>query len=143
MGHRHAMATAKVMRTAAFTGCGSPHGGVRVRARPRPTGLPRQSHHKSVQSPWRGRYAGQMRTSATAVPGRSPWMNDRVSVLLRLLEEHHGLHVPWELARVQVTCHIDLLSSVFRLNRQAARKHVTDAVLYEIACEIAATVTSE
>lgn len=142
MGHRHAMATAKIMRTAAFTGCGAPHGDVEVRARLGPTMLPRQSHHGRLDSP-RCRYSGQMRTSATVVTGRSPWMNNRVATLLRLLDEHHGLHVPWELARAQITGHVDLLASVFRLNRQAARKHVTDAVLYEIACDVAATISSE
>ncbi|MGV0743139.1 hypothetical protein [Mycolicibacterium sp. XJ870] len=82
-----------------------------------------------------------MRTSATAVTGRSPWMNDRVTALLRLLEDHHGLHVPREMARVQIACHIDLLVSILRLDRQAARRFVSDEVLYEIACDIAATVT--
>ncbi|MBU8807781.1 hypothetical protein KL953_02640 [Mycolicibacterium goodii] len=142
MGHRHAMATAKVMRTAAFTGCDSPHGDVRVvRARTRSTDLPRQTLHGPSDDARRRRYTGVRRTSV--LPGRSPWMNDRVTVLLQFLAEDHGLHVPVELARVQVTGHIDLLVSVLRLDRQTARRHVTDEVLRELACDIAATVITD
>ena len=129
MGHRHAMATAKVMRTAAFTGCNSPHGDVRVRARVRPAASERQTH--------------QLRTSTSTMAGRSPWMNDRVTVLRRFLAELHGLHLPPELARVQVAGHIELLVSVLRLNRQSARQFVTDDVLREMAVDIATAVASD
>ncbi|ABK70359.1 hypothetical protein [Mycolicibacterium smegmatis] len=142
MGHKHAMATAKVMRTAAFTGCDSPHGDVRVvRARAQSANLPRQAHHAPSDDARRRRYTGLRRT--TALPGRSPWMNDRVTVLLRYLTDDHGLHVPVELARVQVTGHVDLLVSVLRLDRQTARRHVTDEVLRELACDIAATLIAD
>lgn len=102
MGHRHAMATAKVMRTAAFTGCASPHGDIRVRARTRPAEPARQTHHGAFEQPRKRRYIGQLKTSTSTVAGRSPWMNDRVTVLRRFLAELHGLHLPPELARVQV-----------------------------------------
>lgn len=142
MGHRHAMATAKVMRTAAFTGCDSPHGDVRVvRARTRSKNRSRQAHHGSSDNTRQRRSTGLPRTSA--VPGRSPWMNDRVTVLLQFLAEDHGLHLPVELARVQVTGHVDLLVTVLRLDRQTARRHVTDEVLRELACDIAATVITD
>ena len=142
MGHKHAMATAKVMRTAAFTGCDSPHGDVRdVRARTQSANLPRQSHHAPSDDAPRRRYTGLRRTSA--LPGRSPWMNDRVTVLLQYLADEHDLHVPTELARVQVTGHVDLLVSALRLDRQTARRHVTDEVLRELACDIAATVLAD
>ncbi|OBJ97593.1 hypothetical protein A5746_01725 [Mycolicibacterium conceptionense] len=129
MGHRHAMATARVMRTAAFTGCNSPHGDTRVRARTRAAGSERQTH--------------QLRTSTSAVAGRSPWMNDRVTVLRGFLADLHGLHLPPELARVQVAGHIELLVSVLRLDRQAARQFVTDDVLREMALDIATAVGSD
>ena len=129
MGHRHAMATAKVMRTAAFTGCATPRGDVRNRARTRPT-MPR-------------RHCARHLLTSTTVTGRSPWMNDRVGVLLRFLADDHGIHLRPELARVQVAGHIDLLVSVLRLNRQTARQHVTDEVLRDLACDIAATVALE
>lgn len=142
MGHKHAMATARVMRTAAFTGCDSPHGDVRVvRARSRSTDLSRQAFHGPSDDARRLRYTGLRRTSA--LPGRSPWMNDRVTALVQFLAEDHGLHVPVDLARVQVTGHVDLLVTVLRLDRQAARRHVTDEVLRELACDIAATVISD
>lgn len=143
MGHRHAMATAKVMRTAAFTGCASPHGDVRVRARTRPAASARQTHHGVFEQPRRGRYSGQLKASTSTVAGRSPWMNDRVTVLRRFLAELHGLHLPPELARVQVAGHIELLVSVLRLDRQAARQFVTDDVLREMAIDIATAVASE
>ncbi len=143
MGHRHAMATAKVMRTAAFTGCDTPHGDVHVRARTRPAESARQSHHGVFGQPRRQRYAGQLKTSATAVAGRSPWMNDRVTVLRAFLAEQHGLHLPPELARVQVAGHVELLVSVLRLDRQTARQFVTDDVLREMAIDIATAVASE
>lgn len=142
MGHRHAMATARVMRTAAFTGCDSPHGDIRVvRTRTRSTDLSRQALHRPSDDARRLRYTGLRRTSA--LPGRSPWLNDRVTALLRFLAEDHGLHVPVDLVRVQVTGHVDLLVTVLRLDRQAARRHVTDEVLRELACDIAATVISD
>jgi hypothetical protein len=75
--------------------------------------------------------------------GRSPWMNDRVTVLRRFLAELHGLHLPPELARVQVAGHIELLVSVLRLNRQSARQFVTDDVLREMAVDIATAVASD
>lgn len=129
MGHRHAMATARVMRTAAFTGCASPHGDIRVRARTRPAHAPRQTH--------------QLRPPASSVVDRSPWMNDRVTALRGFLADLHGLQLPPELARVQVAGHIELLVCVLRLDRQTARQFVTDDVLREMAVDIATAVASE
>ncbi|OBB31577.1 hypothetical protein A5792_15375 [Mycolicibacterium peregrinum] len=143
MGHRHAMATAKVMRTAAFTGCASPHGDIRGRARMRPAESARQTHHGAFEQPRKRRYIGQLKTSTSTVAGRSPWMNDRVTVLRGFLAELHGLHLPPELARVQVAGHIELLVSVLRLDRQSARQFVTDDVLREMAVDIATAVASE
>lgn len=137
------MATARVMRTAAFTGCDSPQGGTRIRARAVPTNRPRQAHHGIFEQPRRCRYAGQLKTSATAVTGRSPWMNDRVTVLRGFLADLHGLYLPPDLARVQVAGHVELLVSVLRLDRQTARQYVTDDVLREMAIDIAAAVASE
>ncbi|WP_246585253.1 hypothetical protein [[Mycobacterium] fortunisiensis] len=137
------MATARVMRTAAFTGCGTPQGDGRIRARTRPADRPRQAHHGVFERPRRRRYAGQLKTSATLVTGRSPWMNDRVTVLRGFLADLHGLHLPPELARVQVAGHVELLVSVLRLNRQTARQFVTDDVLREMAVDIATAVGSE
>lgn len=141
MGHRHAMATARVMRTAAFAGCDSPHGDTGVRARPRPTDLLRQVRHGVVEHPRRRRNTGRL--SPSAAVDRSAWMNDRVTVLRRFLAEQHGLHLPPELARVQVAGHVELLVSVLRLDRLAARQFVTDDVLQEMAIDIAAAVASE
>ena len=143
MSHRHAMATAKIMRTAAFTGCDSPQGDTRVRARTRPAASARQTHHGVFEQPRRRRYSGQLKTSTSTVAGRSPWMNDRVTVLRGFLADLHGLHLPPELARVQVAGHIELLVSVLRLNRQTARQFVTDDVLREMAVDIATAVASE
>ncbi|OBG83292.1 hypothetical protein A5733_20395 [Mycobacterium sp. NS-7484] len=143
MGHRHAMATARVMRTAAFTGCDSPHGDDGVRARTRRSDRSRQVHHGVFAQRRQRRYAGQLKSTAAAAIDRSPWMNDRVTVLRRFLSEQHGLHLPPELARVQVAGHVELLISVLRLDRQAARQLVTDDVLREIAIDIATAVASE
>jgi hypothetical protein len=143
MGHRHAMATARVMRTAAFTGCDSPHGDIHLRARTRPEGRPRQAHHGVFEQRRQRRYIGQLKTSAAMVTDRSPWMNDRVTVLRRFLADQHGLHLPPELARVQVAGHVELLVSVLHLDRQTARQFVTDDVLREMAIDIATAVASE
>ncbi|WP_243858255.1 hypothetical protein [Mycobacterium sp. DL440] len=137
------MATARVMRTAAFTGCDSPHGDVRVRARTRAAESARQAHHGVFERLRQRRYIGQLKASTSMVAGRSPWMNDRVTVLRGFLADLHGLHLPPELARVQVAGHIDLLVSVLRLDRQAARQFVTDDVLREMAVDIATAVASE
>ncbi|WP_254849315.1 hypothetical protein [Mycobacterium sp. GA-1841] len=135
------MATARVMRTAAFTGCDSPHGDTGVRTRTRPTDRPRQVRHGIFEQP--RRRAGQSKPSALTATDRSPWMNDRVSVLRRFLAEQHGLQLPPELARVQVAGHVELLVSVLRLDRQAARRFVTDDVLQEMAIDIATAVASD
>ncbi|MDV3123887.1 hypothetical protein M1247_03070 [Mycobacterium sp. 21AC1] len=79
-----------------------------------------------------------MRTAATMVKGRSPWMNDRVATLCRLLDDHHGFRVPKELARAAVADHLDLLASIFRIPRQGAYRYVTDEVLRDMAREMAA-----
>lgn len=143
MSHRHAMATAKVMRTAAFTGCDSPHGDIHVRARTRRAESARQAHHGVFERPRQRRYIGQLKTSTSTVTDRSPWMNDRVTVLRGFLADLHGLHLPPELARVQVAGHVELLVSVLRLDRQTARQFVTDDVLREMAVDIATAVASE
>ena len=70
-------------------------------------------------------------------------MDDRVLVLCRFLAEEHGLHLPAELARVQVAGHIELLVSVLQLDRRAARRFVTDDVLRELAVDIATAVAAD
>ncbi|MGW4100663.1 hypothetical protein [Mycobacterium sp. NPDC004974] len=137
------MATAKVMRTAAFTGCDSPHGDMHVRARTRPAVSARQTHHGVFEQPRRRRYIGQLKTSTSTVADRSPWMNDRVTALRGFLTDLHGLHLSPDMARVQVAGHIELLVSVLRLDRQTARQFVTDDVLREMAIDIATAVASD
>ncbi|WP_135459381.1 hypothetical protein [Mycobacterium sp. DL99] len=137
------MATAKVMRTAAFTGCDSPHGDMHVRARTRPAASARQTHHGVFEQPRQRRYIGQLKTSTSTVADRSPWMNDRVTALRGFLADLHGLHLSPDMARVQVAGHIELLVSVLRLDRQTARQFVTDDVLREMAIDIATAVASD
>jgi hypothetical protein len=73
-------------------------------------------------------------------PRRSPWLTDRAALLVKFLEERHGLTVPEDAARHDVSGHLDYIAEMMRIGRQAAKMYVTDDVLSDMADRIAAAV---
>ncbi|MEH3129390.1 MAG: hypothetical protein PGN27_05435 [Mycolicibacterium neoaurum] len=71
---------------------------------------------------------------------RSPWMDDRAQLLVRLLDEHHGLQISEDVAREDVSSHVDLVAERMRIGRQAAKVYVTDDYLAGLADHIARAV---
>lgn len=74
-------------------------------------------------------------------PRRSPWLNDRAALLVRLLHERHGLTVTKDAARQDISDHLDHVAEMMRISRQAAKMYVTDDVISDMADRIAAAVT--
>lgn len=84
-----------------------------------------------------------MYTRAGSIPSsRSPWMRDRVAELVRTLSEEHGLSLPPQIARAEISAYLTTCASVFHMSRLDARQYVTDQMLRESAWEIAAAYRS-
>ncbi|MCV7023621.1 hypothetical protein H7I77_09705 [Mycolicibacterium novocastrense] len=71
---------------------------------------------------------------------RSPWMNDRAELLVRLLQQRYGLVVDEGTARQDISDHVDHVATVMRVGRQAAKFYVTDEVIEAMAQRIAEEV---
>lgn len=73
-------------------------------------------------------------------PRRSPWLNGRAALLVRLLRERHGLSVTEDTARHDISDHLDHVAEMMRIGRQAAKMYVSDDVISDMADRIAAAV---
>lgn len=73
-------------------------------------------------------------------PRRSPWLNDRATLLVQYLADSYGLTVSEEVARADVSSHLDLIAERMRIGRQAAKYYVTDDVIRGLADHIAKCV---
>lgn len=71
---------------------------------------------------------------------RSAWLNERAALLVRLLQDRHGLTVSDDAARHDVSSHLDDVADMMRIGRQAAKMYVTDDVIGALADRIAAAV---
>lgn len=71
---------------------------------------------------------------------RSPWMNGRAGLLVRLLDELHGLSVSEDEAREDVSNHVDYVAEMMRIGRRTAKRYVTDDVIRKMADRIAREV---
>jgi hypothetical protein len=71
---------------------------------------------------------------------RSPWMNDRAALLVKLLRERHGLETSEDTARHDISEHVDHVAALMRIGRQAANYYVTEDVIAELANRIAGAV---
>lgn len=67
-------------------------------------------------------------------------MNDRAELLVRLLDEKYGLTIAEEIAREDVSSHVDHVAGAMRIGRQAAKLYVTDEVISGLADRIAREV---
>jgi hypothetical protein len=48
-------------------------------------------------------------------PRRSPWLNDRAALLVGLLQERHGLSVSEDVARHDLSDHLDHIAEIMRI----------------------------
>ena len=70
-------------------------------------------------------------------------MNDRAGLLVRLLDELHGLAVSEKAAREDVSSHVDYVAQMMRIGRQSAKVYVTDDVIRKMADRIAREVSRQ
>lgn len=68
---------------------------------------------------------------------RSPWLNERTALLLRYLGELHQLEVSEELARQDISKHLDFVAERMRVSRQSAKMYITDEVILEMSNRVA------
>lgn len=61
-------------------------------------------------------------------------------LLMKLLDERYGLAITEEVAREDISNHVDEVAERMRIGRQAAKYYVTDDVIEGFAAHIAATV---
>lgn len=76
-------------------------------------------------------------------PRRSPWLDDRAELLVKILAERHNLHLPESgLADVRedISDQLDHVAEMMRIGRQAAKRYVTDEWIATFAERIADTV---
>ncbi|MBY0291077.1 MAG: hypothetical protein K2X52_28640 [Mycobacteriaceae bacterium] len=71
---------------------------------------------------------------------RSPWINEKTQLLVRLLDERYGLAITEDVAREDISNHVDQVASMMRIGRQAAKYYVTDEVIAGFAAHIATAV---
>ena len=69
---------------------------------------------------------------------RSPWLDDRSTLLVTLLADRHDLTVSEDVARHDISGHLDHVAAMMRIGRQAAKMYVTDQVIGDMADRIAA-----
>ncbi|CAN5148273.1 hypothetical protein BH11ACT6_BH11ACT6_35080 [soil metagenome] len=74
---------------------------------------------------------------------RSPWMDERAQFLVKLLSDRHGLTITEDVAREDISNHVDLVAERMRIGRQAAKVYVTDDVIEELANRIGTYVRRE
>lgn len=83
------------------------------------------------------RFSAMLRRMAAR---RSPWLDDRAALLVRLLDEEHQLTITHDVAREDISDHLDLVAEMMRIGRKAAKVYVTDDVITQMADRIAQAV---
>jgi hypothetical protein len=66
---------------------------------------------------------------------RSPWLDDRIALLLAKLGQY-GMTLPEDTLRALISDHLDTTARLMRIGRQAAKYYVTDDVISNIADQI-------
>jgi hypothetical protein len=67
-------------------------------------------------------------------------MNEKAELLVKLLDERYGLAITEDVAREDLSNHVDLVASRMGISRQTAKYHVTDDVIEGFAAHIATAV---
>lgn len=71
---------------------------------------------------------------------RSPWLDDRAALLVKLLADRHGLTLSEDVARQDISDDVDHVARLMRIGRQAAKVYLTDETISSKADRIAAAV---
>lgn len=71
---------------------------------------------------------------------RSPWINERAQLLVKLLSERYGLTITEDIAREDISDHVDFVAERMRVGRQAAKFYVTEDSISDMADRIAREV---
>ncbi|ATD69682.1 MULTISPECIES: hypothetical protein [Gordonia] len=71
---------------------------------------------------------------------RSPWLDDRAALLVKLLADRHGLTVSEDVARQDISDDVDHVARLMRIGRQAAKVYLTDDAIITTPDRIAAAV---
>lgn len=67
---------------------------------------------------------------------RSPWMNEKAALLVHLLHDRYDLTISEDVAREDISNHVDLVAAMMRIGRQAAKPYVTDDTISSLADRI-------
>jgi hypothetical protein len=70
------------------------------------------------------------------MPRRSPWLDDRAALLVKLLADH-GLSITEEVARADISEQLDRIAERLRIERQSAKPHMSDEWVQKFADHIA------
>lgn len=68
-------------------------------------------------------------------------MNERAELLVRLLSERHGMTITEDVARDDISGHVDRVAMMMRIGRRAAKFYVTEDVISDMADRIARYVS--
>ncbi|MEB3021333.1 hypothetical protein [[Mycobacterium] crassicus] len=71
---------------------------------------------------------------------RSPWLDDRAALLVRLLSEHHQLTITQEVARADISDQLDHIAERMRIQRKSAMRYISDEWVQTFADHIAREV---
>lgn len=71
---------------------------------------------------------------------RSPWLDGRADLLVKVLADRHGLILSSDVARQDISDDLDHVARLMRIGRQAAKVYVTDEAIQQMADRIAAAV---
>jgi len=56
-------------------------------------------------------------------------MNEKAQLLVRLLDKRYGLTITEDVAREDISDHVDRVATMMRVGQQAAKFYVTDEVI--------------
>lgn len=70
-------------------------------------------------------------------------MNERAELLVRLLSERYGMEISEDIAREDISNHVDLVAEGMRVGRQAAKFYVTEDTISDMANRIGQHVNQE
>lgn len=73
---------------------------------------------------------------------RSPWLDERAELLVQYLGERHGLTLSIEIAREDISNHLDFVAERMRIRRQSAKSYVTEDSVRGLADHIANVVAT-
>ena len=74
---------------------------------------------------------------------RSPWINEKAALLVRLLQDRYDLTITEDVAREDISDHVDLVATMMRVGRQAAKPYVTDETISAMADRIGKEVARQ